>query len=168
MTHISPDHALPSCFFKFRFNIILPSTRGCFSCSTTFRLSYQNSIFIYFIPHACHMFRPSIFFFFDLITEYYFIMTAKTQVVAMELSKSYGFLLHRLKSSATYARRPSMFFWQWERPCLTPIQNMWNRPTSCAYSNLHVFVSDCDTKHSGANLFGSVASLVMLFLRRSR
>ena len=54
LSQINPVHA-PSHFLKIRFNIILPSTPGCFKWSPSLKFAHQNPVCTTQLPHTCYM-----------------------------------------------------------------------------------------------------------------
>ena len=53
------SHILPSIFFKPNINIIIPSVSTSSKWTLSFRFSRQNVVWIYLLPHPCHMPRSS-------------------------------------------------------------------------------------------------------------
>jgi len=50
-----PFHPFPHYFHKIHSNIIFPSTPRSSEWSLPFRVSYQNSLCISYLSHACYM-----------------------------------------------------------------------------------------------------------------
>jgi hypothetical protein len=59
LSQINPVHALPSCFFKTYFNIILSLTHRSSKWSLSFIFPHTNPVCISLLTHTWHEFPPS-------------------------------------------------------------------------------------------------------------
>ena len=114
----------PSYFSNIHFNIILPSTPGCFKVVSFPQVSPLKPCMHLYSPHTCYMPCPSVF----LTWSPKWYLVRSTEHTASRYAVFSTPLLPRpswaqISSSAPYSRKPSAYIPPSIWPSFTPIQN---------------------------------------------